>query len=110
MAPALRSLQRLEGHEDEAAVRVALAAGEGHDVVHAGSLLMTDTRRWTESFITGNEASCGPCTPPKITPVSCCGKKPLGITTTTTTFSAMTSTSTVSVSTELSSTQSSERR
>ena len=39
--------------------------------------------------MTGNDASCGPCTPPTSAPVSCCGKKPLGILTMSTTLRAM---------------------
>ena len=40
--------------------------------------MMFDQRQHGEIH-EGKEASCGPCTPPMITPVSCCGKKPLGI-------------------------------
>ena len=71
---------------------------------------MTFTIALIEAFITGKEASCGPCTPPTSAPVSCCGKKPLGILMISTTFSAMVSNSTISIKPELSSTQSSECR
>ena len=63
----------------------------------AGSALMTFDQRLTESFITAKDASCGPCTPPTIAPVSCCGKNPLGILMISTTFSAMVSSRTTSI-------------
>ena len=34
--------------------------------------------RCSAPFILTKDASCGPCRPPKITPLSCWGKKPLG--------------------------------
>ena len=71
---------------------------------------MTPTNCRTELSIAGNDESCGPCTPPTMAPVSCCGKKPLGILKMSTTFNTIVSSNTTSISPELSSTQSSVRR
>ena len=53
----------------------------------AGSFLITSTICRMELSIAGNDESCGPCTPPVIAPVSCVGKKPLGILTNNATLS-----------------------
>ena len=63
----------------------------------AGSFLITASAFWMESFITGKDASCGPCMPPESVPVSCWGKKPFGIFRTMATLSAMVKKRTVSV-------------
>ena len=69
--------QRLEGNKNRC--RRCPAAGKGVDMGH-GRIGPDDVdQRLTEKFMKGKEASCGPCTPPGSTPVSCCGKKPLGI-------------------------------
>src|ERR1035441_2187657 len=55
----------------------------------AGSLLITPTICLMELSMAGKDESCGPCTPPVIAPVSCCGKKPFGIVITSTTLRAI---------------------
>jgi len=45
-----------------------------------GSWATTALSASVRAFIAGNEMSCGACEPPPAEPVSCCGKRPFGIT------------------------------
>ena len=47
----------------------------------AGSFRMTRASACCRSAIAGNETVCGASETPRITPVSCTGKKPFGMTT-----------------------------
>ena len=69
---------------------------------------MTSIAAFIDQFITPKEASCGPCIPPCSAPVSCRGKKPLGIFTMMTALSAITNSRAVSIKAELSRAQRSE--
>jgi hypothetical protein len=68
----------------------------------AGSALIVAPICWIESFIAGNDESCGPCTAPEIAPVSSGGKKPFGIFMMSTTLSPIVSARTTSVNAGLS--------
>ena len=93
----LAVVERLERDVDEAAIAGAVAAGVGVDVLDGGIGLDDLDHLQEEKFMKGKDASCGPCTPPVSAPVSCCGKKPLGILTMMAKFRAMVSARTMSM-------------
>ena len=47
--------------------------------VMSGSWRSTSANCTMRPFIAWNDESCGPCAEPEMKPVSCCGKKPLGM-------------------------------
>ena len=56
----------------------AVDADEGRQTLHRGIFQNNVGERQLPSLHGGNETSCGPSETPRITPVSCTGKKPFG--------------------------------
>ncbi len=65
--------------------------------VTSGSCRMTSANCTWRRFIASNDESCVDCALPKMKPVSCCGKKPLGMTTNSTTVRASVAKNTIRV-------------
>ena len=79
----LALIQRLEVDQNAAAVERgvgAVDADKGREALDCRVLRMTCASACCRSAIAGKEMVCGASEMPRITPVSCTGKKPLGTT------------------------------
>ena len=70
-----------QGHEKPAVVlRLRAVSAETHADGSNGGILLDDVREGWRRTASANEMSCAASEVPMMSPVSCCGKKPFGMT------------------------------